>query len=1595
MSFVHLRLHTEYSLVDSTLRIKQLIPAVEAGGMPAVAMTDQNNMFGIVKFYRAAMAQGLKPIFGVDVLLEDEENESLLYHMILLCQNNTGYHNITKLISRAYQEGQKLGIPRVQRHWIEETSEGVIALSGGRDGDVGYALLADNAELATQRVQHWASVFPNRYYIELQRTGRANEDDYLHAAVDLAMANNLPVVATNDPRFLKTEEFDAHEARVCIHDGYTLGDKTREKIYSKQQYLRTAKEMAELFSDIPTAIENSVEIAKRCNVTLTLGKNYLPEFPIPEGMTEAEFFSQESEAGLELRLQELFDTEAANFSEIRKPFDERLKIELDVINGMGFPGYFLIVADFIQWAKDNDIPVGPGRGSGAGSLVAFALKITDIEPLKYELLFERFLNPERISMPDFDIDFCMDKRDLVIDYVARTYGRDKVSQIITYGSMAAKAVVRDVGRILSQPYGFVDRIAKLIPFEMKMTLTKALKESPDLKELYDEDEDVKELIDLALSLEGLTRNVGKHAGGVLISPSTLVDFTPLYCEEGGGSVVSQFDKDDVEAVGLVKFDFLGLRNLTIIDWAVKTVNKQRAEKNKEPINISTIPLDDVKAFELLRAAKTTAVFQLESRGMKELILRLAPDVFEDIIALVALYRPGPLQSGMVDDFVNRKKGLAEVSYPHPALEKILEPTYGVIVYQEQVMQIAQILAGYSLGGADMLRRAMGKKKAEEMDKQRAIFMEGAIKNKVEEKNATEIFDLMALFAEYGFNKCLTGDSKIYDFDSGKQITLKDAYQQGLSSVASLQSNDKMGKGQVIDIMENGVKPVFSLTTMLGKNLSATDNHPFLTLEGWKQLGELRVGDRIATPAFLPIEGKQSWDDYELIVLGWILSEGNTCHPSGFYFYNKNQSAVDDFTMAVKQFKNTDVSLNLREDRSHVWDVFVKASGEQTVDCLKRPTRARSGARLWLESLNLQDKSASEKFLPESVFELNNESLAILIGRFWAGDGFIASKTKNYENNIPYLASASQQLLEQFSHLLLRFGIVSRLKQKIFKYKQGRVGYTLHLLGRRSIERFVTVFEKHLVSREDVLGLLKAYLTNTPQDRESVDTLPVEIKFYVQAAKEKSGLTWREVESQSKVCCRDFMGKVAEHKKGFRRITIRRLADFFADEKLKQMTEAEIFWDRIESIESIGKKMTYDLEIVETHNFVANDIIVHNSHSAAYALVSYQTIWLKAHYPAAFMAAVLSADMDNTEKVITFVDDCRQAGLDVIAPDVNRSQYRFSTENEGNIVFGLGAIKGAGESALGVILEERNKNGTFKSMADLCERVASRKVTKRILETLIKAGAFDTLGKNRHSLLAHLPEVLRMADQKHRADAVGQVDLFGGSMVVEEDQKIAPNLPEWEERERLRLEKNALGLYLTGHPINEYEDEIKQLCSHTLSDLADDDGTQKYQKVPVILAGLVSAIRTQNTEKGKRAFVLLDDKTAYYEVFIFSNVYEEFEDLIQKEEVLIIEGSLNTDFSGNMRLRINVLHDIASARKTFARRLRLSVNQSQTGNGLVERLVELLPKEIEASCPVFIHYETDKATAQIRLGEGVNAPLSDNALQALRKELGDKGVRVCY
>ncbi|HVS78369.1 MAG TPA: DNA polymerase III subunit alpha, partial [Steroidobacteraceae bacterium] len=759
--FVHLRLHTEYSLIDSVVRVPELIEAVAAAGMPAVAATDQSNLFAMVKFYRAALARGVKPIIGVDLLVREPGERQQPARITLICQNQTGYRNATRLVSRAYLEGQQRGVPLIERGWLTaETLEGLIALSCATEGDVGRALANGREQDASRALDDWLALLPDRYYIELQRLGRADEESYIAAAVNLAGRRGVPVVATNDVRFLKASDFESHEARVCIHDGTLLADPNRVRRYTAQQYLRSPEDMARLFADIPEALANSVEIARRASLTLKLGQPRLPPYPVPGDMTTEEFLRKEAESGLEKRLAEMSGAESDAPPGAAAPagtgkvdleqYRKRLQAELDVICKMGFAGYFLIVADFIRWAKENGVPVGPGRGSGAGSLVAYSLRITDLDPLRYDLLFERFLNPERVSMPDFDVDFCMVGRDRVIDYVAGHYGRDRVSQIITYGTMAAKAVVRDVGRVLGMTYGFVDKIAKLIPFELGITLDDALQKEPELKRLYDSEEDVRNLIDLARSLEGLTRNAGMHAGGVVIAPSVLTDFAPLYCDESGGSLVTQFDKDDVEAAGLVKFDFLGLRTLTVIDWTVKAINARRAQTGEPPLDITRIPLDDAFTYDrVFKRAQTVAVFQFESGGMQRMLKDAKADRFDDLIALGALYRPGPMD--LIPEYVACKHG-KKPEYLHPGMEQVLGVTYGVFVYQEQVMQIAQRLAGYTLGGADLLRRAMGKKKPEEMAKQRGVFVAGAAARGIGERIANAIFDQMEKFAGYGFNK---------------------------------------------------------------------------------------------------------------------------------------------------------------------------------------------------------------------------------------------------------------------------------------------------------------------------------------------------------------------------------------------------------------------------------------------------------------------------------------------------------------------------------------------------------------------------------------------------------------------------------------------------------------------------------------------------------------------------------------------------------------------------------------------------------------------------------------------------------------------------
>jgi DNA polymerase III subunit alpha len=1155
--FVHLRLHTEYSLIDSVVRVPELIDAVKEGGMAAVAVTDQSNLFAMVKFYKTALGKGVKPVVGVDLLVKEVGDRVQPSRITLLCQSQAGYKNATRLVTRAYLEGQQKGIPTINREWLTaENVAGMIALSCAAEGDIGRALLNSREKDAERALDFWTELFPGRFYIELQRVGRPNEETYIAAAVTLASRREIPVVATNPVCFLKQSDFESHEARVCIHDGTLLADAGRARRYTQQQYLRTPQEMAVLFADLPEALANTVQIARRCSVVLKLGEARLPPYPVPGEITTDDFIRNESAAGLEKRLVAVPEAQYPNYR-------ERLRIELDVICQMGFSGYFLIVADFIRWARENGVPVGPGRGSGAGSLVAFSLGITDIDPLKYDLLFERFLNPERVSMPDFDVDFCMDGRDRVIEYVGLKYGRERVSQIITYGTMAAKAVVRDVGRVLGHPYGFVDRIAKLIPFELGITLDDALTKEPELKRQYDTEDEIKYLIDLARSLEGLTRNAGMHAGGVVIAPSVLTDYAPLYCDENGASVVTQFDKDDVEAAGLVKFDFLGLRTLTIIDKALAIINRVRADKGEPPLDVNAIPMTDAKSFALLKSCRTTAVFQLESRGMKDLVRRLQPDCFEDIVALVALFRPGPLQSGMVDDFIDRKHGKIDgpIDYLHPSLEKVLKPTYGVILYQEQVMQIAQVLAGYSLGGADLLRRAMGKKKPEEMAKQRGLFVKGSTERGVPEEQAAYIFDLMEKFAGYGFNK---------------------------------------------------------------------------------------------------------------------------------------------------------------------------------------------------------------------------------------------------------------------------------------------------------------------------------------------------------------------------------------------------------------------------------------------------------SHSAAYALLSYQTMYLKAHYPAAFMAAVLSADMDHTDKVVTLIQECSDIGIEVKAPDVNSSRYEFAVTGDRTIRYGLGAVRGVGQAAVEAFISEREANGQFKSLEDLCRRLDLQKVNKRVLEALLRSGSLDSLGLNRATLMQCLPAALQLGDQSSKAQDAGQNDMFG-LMGGGGDRVAAPapvmrivEIPEWSESVRLTGERETLGLYLTGHPIGRFEAGLARLVSHRIADLVSDRPMGDVPRFgggkPVTVAGLIDEVK----KRGPRFILTLDDRTGRLEVNLFEDVFQKFRDLITKDAMVLVDGKLRFDeFSDSWRLTAVRLTDLDKVREQQARRLILKWPQNGNSKVLLPRLAEVLQPWRPGPCPITVEYRNASATGALTLGKDWTVRASRELLEQLETLVGRGGVHVFY
>jgi len=1056
--FVHLHLHTQYSLLDGANRLEDLVAKATECRMPAMAITDHGNMFGAVEFYLKCRKAGIKPIIGCEVYLAPDSRFSrdakgisdAAYHLILLCQNMEGYRNLSYLTSAGYKEGFYYR-PRIDRELLKDHAGGLIALSACLKGEVAMQCGRGRMEDAVATAKWYSELFPERYYIELQENTLAEQEVVNKRLMEVAAELNLPLVATNDCHYLNREDARAHEVLLCIQTGKTMSDPTHMRFSADEFYVKSPEEMARAFAYAPEAISNTVAIAEVCDLELPVdGKTYyFPHFDPPEGKNHDDMLKELATEGLKERMATILAKYPDMTLEQQQAYFDRLAVELDCIRDMKFPAYFLIVSDFIRWAKDQGIPVGPGRGSAAGSLVAYAIKITDLDPLPYNLLFERFLNPERISMPDIDVDFCQDRRGEVIQYMVDKYGRDRVCQIITFGTMGAKAVVRDVGRALNMTYGDVDRIAKLIPDDLKMTLSKALQQEPQLKELSAADPQVKDLLDTALCLEGLTRHASTHAAAVVVAPDQLEEFLPLYKDQKTGSINTQYSMKYVELVGLVKFDFLGLKNLTVIENAVKLVRD-----GKDPaFDITTLRDDDQASYDLITAGNTTGVFQLESSGMKEMLVKLKPSCFEDVIAACALYRPGPLGSGMVDDFIDRKHGRKQVVYDLPQLEPILKDTYGVIVYQEQVMQISRTLAGYSLGQADLLRRAMGKKDDKEMTRQKGLFLDGAKNIGIDPKKAEAIFDLMHKFAEYGFNK---------------------------------------------------------------------------------------------------------------------------------------------------------------------------------------------------------------------------------------------------------------------------------------------------------------------------------------------------------------------------------------------------------------------------------------------------------SHSAAYALIAYQTAYLKAHYPVEFMAALLTCDMDSTDKVIKNISDCREQGIEVLPPDVNKSGLSFTVVGT-SMRFGLGAVKGVGTGAVEAILEARNA-GPFRDIYDFCERVDMRRSNKKVLEALVKCGAFDSTGSARAALMEGLEGAMAYGQKIQEEKASAQVSLFG----IEEVSKgnanggmKLPNVPEWQDKEKLGYEKEALGFLITGHPLDRYIDDIRRLANAEIANLGDmPDGAEAR------ICGIVSAFREIITKKGDRmCFATIEDLSGGVEITVFSDIYATAGPLLKSDDPLLVVGKLEKTEKG--------------------------------------------------------------------------------------------------
>ncbi len=1598
--FVHLHNHSEYSLLDGTVRLSdrsggpsELLKSLARDGAKGMGLTDHGNMYGAVEFYSNATKVGLKPIVGCEMYLakgkrtDRGHSQKENCHLTVLARDFQGYQNLMELVTLGFTEGYYYD-PRIDKELLAKHGKGLIVLSGCLKSEISQLITAGNLKEAEKLVGDYRDILePGSFFLEIMDHGIDKQRQVNKALLEIHERTKIPLVVTNDCHYSLQSDFDAHDARVCISTGRQLADVNRLKFESHEFYFKSPRQMHELFDWAPEGLRNTLKIAEMCHLQIPMDQMLLPEFVVPEGHDQNSYLEMLCLTGLKERLGSL-----------TVPYRDRLDYELGVIRKMGFSGYFLIVWDFIKYARSQGIPVGPGRGSGAGAIVAYALRITNVDPIKHNLLFERFLNPDRKSMPDLDIDFADTGRDRVIEYVRNKYGAANVAQIITFGSMAARLVVRDVGRVMGVPLSETDRIAKLIPAVPGTTLYETMQKNPEMVEAA-KDPQIKKLLDLSLKLEGLKRHTGVHAAGTVITKEPVVRYSPL--ARGGKSevVTTQYDGDVLPKLGLLKVDFLGLRTLSIIDDAIKAI---RARGNPG-FDIDAIPMEDEKTFALLRSAKALAVFQLDSQGMRDLLFRMKPSDFNDIVSLIALFRPGPMQSGMLDMFVERKHGVKKIAYDHALLEPILKDTYGCIVFQEQVMEISKRLADFTPGQADGLRKAMGKKIPEELEKMRDTFVKGAAGHKIAPKLANKIYDQLVQFGGYGFNKCLAGSTRVFDAATGRLWTIEDLCRTGKELVVwSLDEDQKGVRMPLSRVWSNGVRQVFTLKTKLGKVLRATGNHPFLRPDGWINLEALRAGDRLAAPRLLPA-GALEWPAHKPALLGWVLSEGNTCHPSGFYMYSKDAAQAEDMARQARAFDNTGVTDAARRG---LHEVYVRAEDTGDGRFVKgknaeagAPSR-RSGARLWLESLGLVGCSATQKFVPDEAFGLSRESLSILIGRMWSGDGFICSGT----NTVPFYATSSRRLAADLQELLLRLGIVSRVAEKRFRYRGGfKPGCAVYLIGGKSVTAFIERIGPHLVGRDKQLGELKARLASISRNLTSKDTVPVNVWTLARRARAAAGTSWPEIEAKSGVSTRDFCS-LPEKKKGFRRETIAALAEHFSCPDLANWAESGIYWDTVESIEPAGSEETFDLEVPGAHNFVAGGVFVHNSHSAAYGLVAYQTAYLKANHPLEFMAAVATSEIghssvgavDKENKLVTYLEEARHMGIKITPPDVQRSGGVFTIEDPNSIRFGLVAVKNVGEGAVDSILKAR-EDGPFKDLGDFCARVDLHAANKKVLESLVKAGALDSLepgpsvGATRGRLLAELDDTINRQARLREDISRGQGQLFGAGDLTAPasggEAKPAAALPEVDV---LKFEKEVLGFYFSGHPLIGVRSLIRCAATHEVAALNPGITT------PVRVAGMMSQVKRMVTKsRGEQyARCVLEDLSGEVALLVFPKAYASgLGQRLKVGEIVAASGRLSFKGEGPEsppELIVDDLQPLDSAVARYARRLRVSCDPESLPEATLEALRDLFEAHA-GSCPVTLEHETPDGTAVLELDQRVLP--SQKVLESLEKILGERSWRI--